>query len=477
MDPNTPQNYQPLPQVPQMPAQTAYNPPQYQPPPPSGGKKKMILIAVLLAVLIIGVVGAVLAVVLPRLGGGGGDGSIEITYWGLWEDDSVITPLIAEYENDNPNITINYQSQSLEDYRERLTSSMARGTAPDIFRIHNTWTPMFYSELALLPEEIMTEEEYKETFFPAAVESLSTPEGIGGIPLMFDSLGLFVNQDIFTAFSETTPDLWNEFRQTATNLTLRESATNSIQQAGAALGYTGNIDYWPEILIMLTMQNQADLVEPSSSLSTNAMKYYLQYGNVDQIWNETLADSTVAFSTGKLAMLIAPSYVSQEILATNPNLRFKVHPVPQVPKFDIGDPDTTYATFWAEGVWNGSENSEEAWKFLKYLSSQESLRKLYEKTKEPYPRQDMRTLLLNDPYYGATMRTAKDARSWYVASKTLDGENGLNTQLINTYEAFLAPNIGKSSSFTNSSLDGLSRQVKTILARYGLAAPPPPLED
>lgn len=452
--------------------------PQYQyPPQQAASSKKGIILVVILLFLIVGVVGTIFAVLLPRLGSGGVGGNVELTYWGLWQDETVIEPLIADYEAEHPNINIEYVRQSPEEYRERLTSAMARGEAPDIFRMHNTWTPMFYEELSTLPSDIMSEEEYSNTFYPAAIASLSTPNGIGAIPLMYDSMSLFINQDIFTTFSEPVPESWSEFRQTATNLTVREQDEEVIRQAGASLGRTDNVDYWPEIVTLMQIQNGADLIEPKGELSIGSFQYYLQYSLVDKVWDETLPASTLAFATGKLGMFIAPSFTSQEIVKLNPNLRFRAHPVPQLPKFDPSDPDITYAIFWAEAVWSGGKHQKEAWEFLKFLSSQESMQKLYAKTKEPYSRRDMAALLASDPYYSATVRLAEDSRVFYTASNTHDGETGINSQIKAAYEKVLGVDNLRIGGDLSNTVTALGLEMRTILSKYGLAEPPPPPEE
>src|SRR3989344_8224493 len=73
---------------------------------------------------------------------------IELTYWGLWEPTSVMQPLIDEYQTTNPNVKITYIFQSPREYRERLQNALSQAKGPDIFRIHNSWIPMFKSQLA-----------------------------------------------------------------------------------------------------------------------------------------------------------------------------------------------------------------------------------------------------------------------------------------------------------------------------------------
>ena len=59
---------------------------------------------------------------------------VTLTYWGLWEPEQVIQGIIAQYEEDNPQVKIQYINQDKEDYRLRLQSAFSRGDGPDIFK-------------------------------------------------------------------------------------------------------------------------------------------------------------------------------------------------------------------------------------------------------------------------------------------------------------------------------------------------------
>jgi multiple sugar transport system substrate-binding protein len=446
-----------------------------------GGKLPKTLLFIVLGVLLFAVGAfAVVRFVLPNLGGVVG-GKTELVWWGLWEDDGIIQPLIEEYEAANPNVTITYVKNSKEDYRERLANSLARGDGPDIFRFHNSWAPMFAGDLSTIPTSVMSAQEFQNTFYPVASDDLIGNEGPVGVPLMYDGLAMFINEEIFTTYGKTIPRDWNELRETARALTIKDER-EVITQAGASLGTTSNVDHWPEIVGLLMLQNGADPEHPNDTAGRGeqALKFYNQFAKTDQIWDDTQPNSTIAFATGRVAMYIGPSWRAFEIRDRNPALKFRVESVPQVPKEDPTAPDITYASYWAEGVWDESTGKDEAWKFLKYLSEKEQLTMLYENSAqarlfgEPYPRPDMRELLLPDPIVGGFMELANSAKSSYLYSRTFDGASGINTSLTDYYEDTLGSiSQGKASTREMSTL---AIGVQQVLSRYGLA-PPIPVEE
>ncbi len=444
--------------------------------PRSRGMIKKIGLLVFVLALIGILIFVAIKFVLPRLKGSVlPERKITLTWWGLWEDSNVVKSVIDEYSLANPNVTINYVFQSKEDYRERLTSALAKGTGPDIFRVHNSWVPMFTNELDALPATVMSQTGFSEAFYPVAARDLTTSKGIVGIPLMYDGLGLYVNDEIFSSFGRTPPTTWSEFTDTALALSVKDE-NGVIRQAGAAMGETSNTDHWQEILALLMLQNGADLAKPTGELAQGAMDYFTSFSSVYKIWNKSMPSSTIAFAAGKLAMLIAPSWRAHEILAQNPSLKFRVVPVPQLPKERADEPDVTYASYWFEGVWTRSKEKEEAWKFLKFLSEEATLEKLYTTASasrrfgEIYPRKNMAAKLASDPIVGGFVKLAPNAKSWYLASRTWDGKTGINSAIGKYFED--AVNAVVSQGVRNTTaLETTATGVNQVLVQFGLAAP------
>jgi len=179
------------------------------------------------------------------------------------------------------------------------------------------------------------------------------------------------------------------------------------------------------------------------------------------------------FAGGRLAMYFAPSWRVFEILQLNPSLNFKTVPLPQLAKGSSNQKDVTYATYWVQGVSNKGKNKTAAWEFLKFISSKDSLSKLYanasrqRKFGEAYPRVDMASLLTDNPILGSIIAQAPNARSWYLQSRTFDGPTGINS-LINKYfeDAVKAAN---ARSTAVNALPTVAQGVLQVLKQYGIA--------
>ncbi len=406
-------------------------------------------------------------VILPRFQKSKTPEVVSLTYWGLWEPESMITQVIDDYRKTHPNITIQYVRQSPKDYRERLQSSLAKGDGPDIFRWHNTWLPMLKNDLASVPESVYSSSEFDTAFFPIVKKDVYISGAYYGVPLEFDALALYVNEDILAENPDfKVPTTWDNLRQTAFKLTQRD-ARGQVTRGGVALGTTNNVDNFSDILGLMILQNGGDPGKAGDVSVTSAVKFYSLFAKQDHSWSDALPNSTLAFASGKVAMMLAPSWRAIDVKNTNQRLNFRMYPVPQLPGTNV-----TWATYWIEGVAKKSTKQAAAWDFLKYLSSPEVLAKMYQVAGqsrlfgEPYPRQEMAVKLQQDPFVGAIMTQALASRSWPLAGSTFD--NGLNDKIIKYYaDAVNALNADQDEKTT---YDALSSGVAQVLSQYGLAA-------
>lgn len=387
-----------------------------------------------------------------------------ITYWGLWEPTTVMQEVLSDFEKQNPEYKVEYVQQSYKEYRERLQAEIAKGTGPDVFRFHASWVPMLKNELSPLPDKIMTQSEFSQTFYPVATQQLTYNNQIVGIPLMIDGLGLYYNKDIFSVANKTPPKNWEELKQTSQALTIR--AGDKITRGGVAMGTTSNVEHFSEIVALLMLQNGADPANPTTPQAIEAINFYLDFGEKLKVWDTTLPNATVAFAKGDVAMMIAPSWRAHEIKQQNPNLQFDIVPVPQLPDKER----TTWASFWAEGVSQQSKDKDGAWKLLKYLSSAEVEKKFYSeasKTRafgELYSRKDLADEIANAQYVGAYIQDAPYAKAWYLNAYTHD--NGINDQIIKYYEDALNKGIGALSESMKTVQQGMTQ----VLSQYGVVS-------
>lgn len=411
---------------------------------------------------------------------------ITLNYWGLWEDASIMNAVIADFENKNPGIKINYKRNQLADYRTRLVGRLAKTGINtiedvDIFRIHNSWIPMFRDYLASVPtgtvEKIGLENDYWEVYKTDLKENNKWLS----IPLMYDGLALFYNKDLLDVAKIEVPNDWWELREAAIKLTTKDE-NEVIQTAGAALGLVNsNVDHWSDIIGLMMKQNGIDMSKNMVNMDQNledVLKFYASFANSkeENVWDDSLPSSTNLFASGKLAFYFGPSWRVFDLEKLNKDLKYGITTVPQLPisggisANNTALTDIHWSTYWTEGVNSKSKYQNEAWKFLEYLSSKEVLEKLYTAQSqvrnfgEIYPRKSLGESLKNNIKVWPFLLPANKASNWYLSSET--GDDGLNSEM-QKYFADAVNNITNTSDLEET-MTTLKTGISQLQKKYNL---------
>ncbi|QQS39044.1 extracellular solute-binding protein [Candidatus Woesebacteria bacterium] len=434
-----------------------------------GKKKKKPPVLIIFAIFLLVIVGLLFAILLTKNRGTEEtteptDTEGEIVWWGL-EDANIYKSVITKFESENKNTKITYIQQSPDNYRERLTNSLAKGSGPDVFAYHNSWVPMFRGELDIMPSFVMGAQEFADTYYPIIAADLTRSDGVVGLPLEYDGLVLYMNEDIFASAGKSPPVTWDEFRNLARELTQKDKQGNIIQ-SGVSLGPTQNMDHWQELIAFMIFQNHGTPSNPGSSEASEALAYYIKLKN-DGNWSDLLPQSTVAFANGQVAMYFGTTKSVTAIVKTNPDLNFKSIPLPQLRRDDPLEPDLSYASYWVQGVWKRSLSRGVAWRFLDFISQPDNLEDVNDqsvainKVGKPYPIVNMAQLLKNDMFSANLINLAPFARSWYLADMTYDGNTGINAQFADLYEPII-------NDKGLSNMDTFTVKVNDVLVRFGL---------
>ncbi|MEK7126617.1 MAG: extracellular solute-binding protein, partial [Patescibacteria group bacterium] len=105
---------------------------------------------------------------------------IELTYYKMFDDGSVIDPVIKEYEATHPGLKIKYKKfTNFDEYQKVVLNEMAEGEGPDIFSMQNTWFMSNYKKIAPMPTDLGSTEDFLNTFVDVAFKDLVRPDKDG----------------------------------------------------------------------------------------------------------------------------------------------------------------------------------------------------------------------------------------------------------------------------------------------------------
>jgi len=401
-------------------------------------KKLVVLLTTIVVVLLILTIVAAIVLVNKRSKNNTEDpnsnaGSVELVYWGLWEPEEVMQPIIDRYETDNPGVKILYSQQTFRNYESRVYTRLQQSTsstepAPDILRINNTWLPKFQKYLEPLPQSVMTSQEYADSFYPTALEDFTGTDGqIYSIPWEIDGLIVIYNKQLLSqAGYKEPPQDWDSFMEAASKMT-KKDGSGRITISGLAIGTSRNITHSADILSFMMLQNNAALINSSkteanltSERAISALRTYTSFATgVNPTWASYLANDLTTFFKGELAMMFAPSWRAFDILEAAPQVEFGLAPLPQLPNNE----PVYYSMYWGDVVSNTSVNSLEAWNFVKYLSEEEQQKELFSNASkirafgEPYSLVSLNSTLLSNPYTRAIGVMAPFMKSWQMGDQ------------------------------------------------------------
>jgi len=359
-----------------------------------------------------------------------GPKSVTLNVWGVFETSENFQTFIQAYQKAHPNVHINYTEKNVTTYQQDLLNSLASGSGPDIYEIHNDWLPTYQDKLVPVPSQILTLKDYQSVFVDVVKNDFVSQDGkIYAMPITVDSLALYYNKDILgSAGIATPPKTWAEM-QTDVKAVTRLNNAGTFTRSGVAMGTTNNIDRAVDIMYLALLQNNSSYYTPDLSRSTldqatqtssgpvypavKALNFYTDFSNPNSdvyTWNQNSNYSIDAFANGQLAFLYGYSYTRDTILQKAPNLNFDVAPAPQP---DLNQNPVNFANYWGYGVSKQSQNPNFSWDFIKSMATKDTLTTYYTKHNLPSPRRDIISSQISDPVIGTFALANLTAKSFY----------------------------------------------------------------
>ena len=352
--------------------------------------RKMLPFIVVAVVILAGAIVGAVALLRSRTGPNGGpdgtgDGIAELTYWGWSVDQQVMDDLIADFENQNPDIKVTYEKKAHDDYHKILKTRLLSGDSavtPDVFESNNEFINDVFDALAHNTE--ISIPDVNQRFFPGASEVCVQGGMVVCYPLNFDGLVLIYNQEALNqAGQETIPDEWTDFRAWANALTdkrLVEIDGNEqwvVFSPGAAIGTGANVSHGDMLLWLMMMQNGVSLDSPGElegMLSTEgvvAAELYISYYE-DRVWDKSFSSDISAFLAGNVPVMFGTVADVETILEADPAFSVLTVPPPQIGGVK------NLAHFQTMAVANSSPEQAAAWKWADYLTSSDAQQQLLE---------------------------------------------------------------------------------------------------
>ncbi len=312
---------------------------------------------------------------------------VTLTMWGLWYPQKVMEELIAEYENQNPNVQIKYVKQDFMHtsenvaydgaYYNKAKERITQVGGVDIIEIHYSWLELLKDYLQPADSNVLSETEAQRIFYKGIAERIIQQNKVIGLPIFADAFVMFYNPDRIPDDVISQIVTWDDLIQ------LAETIKN---RGGAGIGTFQNVFHSPELFLLLLTQTG---VTPYNNGSFNlknvnaysALNFYLRFFTDFDVWNPQKAPDLKGFAQCQTAIIFAPSYRYINFINSNKELKLKIAPVPVFGGASADRPQHI-GTFYLFVVPKNSPNAKEAWKFLAWLNKPENLQKIAQAQKE-----------------------------------------------------------------------------------------------
>ena len=322
----------------------------------------------------------VMAVGLTACGGGSksSDGTITMQIWDTAQRDGM-QALADAYHEQNPDVTVEIQVTSWDEYWTKLEAAATSNTLPDVFWMHTNYI-LQYADNGMLADltDLYADESatyYTDHYSDVSISNASGSDGkIYGVPKDKDTVGLVYNKEMFDTANVAYPD------ETWTWDTLVE-ASQAIYDATGKYGYMAYADdqlgYWNFVYqnggyILNEDKTAAGFDVPET---IEAMKFYIGLQSYDWCPDQNYFAETApgnAFFSEQGAMFLEGDWNIMSEMKNYPEMQGKwdVAVLPSSP--DGGRATISNGLCYATSANN--QNNEEVLDFLRFLGSEEGQR-------------------------------------------------------------------------------------------------------
>lgn len=375
---------------------------------------------------------------------------VELDYWTVYNNVDQLKKFAREYEQRRGYVDINIKKVRYDQFQREFVEALADDVAPDIVSIHSPWLQEQSKRLSPMPGSVnvaslqtdsglgggttvqqftnpMPSTRQVERNFVNTVSNNVIIDGeVYGLPLAIDTLALYYNEDLLDkAGVAQPPETWQDLQQAVQKSTKFDSAGNIIQ-SGLAMGASENINNYFDVLSMLMMQSGATLAQdqritfanqisdnPINHPTAQALRFYTDFAKENKevySWNSQQESALDSFVRGNSVFYVGFSHVRDEINNRAPQMNVEVASLPQL---NPSDPKNV-ANFWVESVVKNSENKNEAWDFVRFMSQPENIQEYLSVVKQPTPlRSQIESQKQGMPEVAPFLENILVAKSWY----------------------------------------------------------------
>lgn len=309
--------------------------------------------------------------------GGKKSEGIVIDFWGMGVEGEKVDSLMAEFEKQNPDIKVKVQKIPWTAAHEKLITSYASETMPDVFQLGNTWIPEFEALNSIEPLNGMINKSSivkPDNYFAGIWETNVLDSIIYGVPWYVDTRVLFYRSDILKkAGYDNPPKTWQELYDLSMKI---KKLNNNDRQFSFFLP----VNEWAPFIIFGLQANSTLLKNKNQYGAFSGKEFKKAYNYLMQYYANGLAPKGMsevsniyqAFAEGYFAMFISGPWNVVEMKNRFPKNMQDKWMVAALPAPDNNYPGVSLAGGSSLVIAKSSKNKEAAWKLIEFLSTKKT---------------------------------------------------------------------------------------------------------
>ncbi|OXT06731.1 ABC transporter substrate-binding protein [Thermoanaerobacterium thermosaccharolyticum] len=284
--------------------------------------------------------------------------------------------IIDAFEKENPDITVEPVEIAAANYDQKLTVMLAGGDTSDVIAVKDmpSYSNYVSKNQIISLDDYIKNDNIDMKPYNGIENSLRIDGKIYGLPYRSDFWVLYYNKDIFDKAKVPYPSndmTWDQFRELAKKLT---SGSGNNQIWGAY------IHTWKSaVMDWAVADKKGTLVDGNYEFLKPAYDVFLPMQNIDKsimplsVAKASNSSYTGVFETGKAAMLPMGTWFIGTLLtdkkAGNTNVNWSIV---KAPHFPGGKAGMTFGNVTPVAINSASKNKDAAWKFVKFMGSEEA---------------------------------------------------------------------------------------------------------
>ncbi len=310
------------------------------------------------------------------------DGKTHLTFqiWDVAQRDSM-QAICDAYTAQNPDVVIEVQVTSWNEYWTKLEAAAESNTMPDIFWMHTNQI-LYYSDFGMLADMTDLYDDVDPNFYNEHFSEISRNNASGsngrlyGVPKDKDNIILVYNKEMFDAAGVAYPDddwTWDDLTDASAKIYETTGKYGFMAYAEDHLGYW-NFVYQAGGYILNEDKTKAGFTQPAT---IDAMKFYIGIQDNDWCPTQTYFAETqpgVAFFSEIGSMYLEGNWELMNKATSYPNMdgKWDIAKLPKCPNPASGDGRATISNGLCFSTAARGKNLEVVKDVLKYFGTEEA---------------------------------------------------------------------------------------------------------